>query len=139
MRYFTKEWFNLGQKRTYNRKQAEALRKQIDAVSDAYWEAQKKENLPEDLCRKFYFHDGKIRNVQAEKDYILEIDSPFTNYHKLTFRDAILKQESIETGAVWLYAELYRHALGYEVHILSQVGWDLRDTKIICSEILIEE
>ena len=90
--------------------------------------------------KNFYFHDGGIRNVQMGKDYVLEIDCPFTNYHKLTFRDAILKQESIEIGSVWLYAELYRHALGYEAHILSHVAWDdYRDTKIICSEILSEE
>lgn len=141
MRYFTKEWYELCQVygRTFDGKKEAALKKQLDGVSAAFQAAIKKENLPEDLWEKFSFHDGDIRDIQEGSDYIVVVDSPFSGYHKVTFRDAAVKQDRIPVGAVWLYEELYRHALGYEAHILCQKGWDLYDTKIICSEILFEE
>lgn len=141
MRFFTKEWYGLQQEYglTFERKKKAALQKGLDAVSEAFQQAVERENLPKELWDKFYFHDGIIRNIQEGYDYILEVDSPFSAYHKLTFCGAVVKQDKIPPGAVWLYEELYRHALGYEAHILSQSGPDLRDTKIICGEILIEE
>lgn len=141
MRYFTKEWYELCQVygRTFERKKEAALKKQMDGVSAAFQEALKKENLPEGLWEKFFFHDGDIRDIQEGADYIVEVDSPFSEYHKVAFRNAVLKQDSMKIGAVWLYEELYRHHLGYEAHVLSQCGRDLCDTKIICSEILFEE
>lgn len=141
VRYFTKEWYELCQERghAFGTAKAAELQMRLDDISASFQQALKKENLPEDLWDRFCFHDGKIRNTQEGTDYIIEIDSPFSIYHRVTFRDAIVKQDSIPVGAVWLYEELYRHALGYEAHILSENGLNLQDTKIICSEILFEE
>jgi len=141
MRFFTKEWYGLQQEygRTFEKEKKSVLKKELDNISEAFQRAIAREELPKELWNNFAFHDGIIRNIQEGPDYIIEVDSPFNANRKLTFYNAVVKQDNICVGAVWLYEELYRHALGYEAHILSQVGLELRDTKIICSEIKIEE
>ena len=141
MRYFTKEWYELCQERGRSfgsRKEAE-LQRRLDDRSAAFQQALKKENLPEELWREFCFHDGGICGIREGTDYIIEVDSPFSVYHKVTFCNAIVKRDSIPVGAVWLYEVLYRHALGYEAHILCDSSLGLRDTEIICTDILFEE
>ena len=141
MRYLTKEWYALMQEcgRAFEpRKQAE-LQKRLDDVSAAFQQAIEREDLPKELRENFYFHDGVIRGIREGTDCVIEIDSPFSVYHRVTFRDAVVKQDTIPVGAVWLYAELYRHHLGYEAHILCESRQGLRDTKIICTDILFEE
>lgn len=140
MRYFTKEWYELCQE--YARTsgpEKKKLRKRLDAVSEAFQRDLTQQNLPEGLFDKFCFHDGKILDIQAGEDYVIRVNSPFTTYSKVTFRSAAVKQDRIPIGAVWLYEELYRHALGYEAHVLCWSEEGLRGTKIICSEILFEE
>ena len=143
MRYFTKDWYELMQKcgRAYGPKEAE-LRKRLDAVSAAFRQDLSQQNLPKGMWNKFCFHDGKILDVQAGEDYedcIIRVDSPFTAYNKVTFCSALVKQDNIPVGAVWLYEELYRHTLGYEAHILCCGRDGLLDTKIVCRDILFEE
>ena len=105
------------------------------------------ETLPDGLLQQFFFHDGVVREIITGTDLTLRIDSPYSEYHTVTFRGARLKQEPPRVGAVWLYRELYRHksGMGYEVHILFDAPAgpahqgirpsDLIDTKIICDEI----
>lgn len=141
MRYFTKEWYELVQKygHTFNREKKSERKKQLDAISAAFHQAAEREDLPKELLEKFSFHDGEIRDVQQGEDYIIEVRSPFSRYARIIFCNAVVKQDSIPAGAVWLYEELYRHALGYEAHILCESSLGLRDTKIICKDILFDE
>ena len=144
MRYFTKEWFL-----TCQNPINENMREKPKEVSAAYHAACEREKLPEKLLEDFSFHDGVVSSITMNADCTLSICSPFSNYHTLIFRDAILKQDLPTVGAEWLYEELYRHksGIGYEAHILFYAPTgaahkriqktDLLDSKIICSEILI--
>ena len=88
-----------------------------------------------------------VREILSGEDLTLRIDSPYSEHHTVTFRGARIKQEPPQTGAVWLYRELYRHksGRGYEAHILFEAPpgpphrgirlSDLIDTKILCDEI----
>ena len=143
MRYLTKEWYIACQADPMTPE----VQKQLDEIDRAYCAAQTREALPDGLLRRFFFHDGAVREIVTGTDLTLRIDSPYSEYHTVTFRGARLKQEPPRVGAVWLYRELYRHksGMGYEVHILfdSPAGpahrgirpSDLIDTKIICDEI----
>ena len=127
MRYFTKEWYALCQEygSTFHDKARKAvLQKQLDAISEAYRRATERERLPQNMRESFTFHD---------------VNSPFSPYNRIIFRNAMVKQDIISIGSVWLYEELYHHALGYEAHILCGSKSGLLDTKIICTEIIIEQ
>ena len=146
MRYLTKDWFMLVQ--TYPR--PDELKNKLDGIAASCQEAQNKESLPDALRRNFMFHDGEVLEITAGADFIVYIKSPFSSYHKITFRKASVKQEMPPVGAVWLYQELYRHKSGdgYEAHILFYkhskpehkkiLASDLFDMKIICKDILFE-
>ena len=143
MRYFTKEWYLACQ----TVPMTEALWKQLREAGAAYRAVQAREAIPDELRQRFHFHDGVVREVRAGTDYTLRIDSPFSDYHTVTFHNALLRQEQPPAGAVWLYEELYRHksGTGYEAHILFDApsgpvhsktrASDLIDLKIICSAI----
>lgn len=145
MRYLTKEWYIACQADPMTPE----VQKQLDEIDRAYCAAQTRETLPDGLLQQFFFHDGVVREIITGTDLTLRIDSPYSEYHTVTFRGARLKQEPPRVGAVWLYRELYRHksGMGYEVHILFDAPAgpahqgirpsDLIDTKIICDEIEI--
>ena len=146
MRYLTKDWYMLSQ--TYP--MPDELREKLDGIGAAYREAQDREALPEKFRRNFMFHDGEVLEVTAGIDFVLRLKSPFSDYHKIIFQDAIVKRETPPIGAWWLYEELYRHksGAGYEAHILfhkasgprhkKTLVSDLFETKIICGDILFE-
>lgn len=137
MRYLTKEWYKLCQ--TWP--MTDELRKRRDDISAAYRQAWEREQLPDHFNQNFMFHDGIVQKITTGTDFIIQIDSPFSNYHKITFLDAKVKQEPPPTGAWWLYEELYRrkNSAGYEAHILFSKGADeLFDTIVICRDILLE-
>ncbi len=146
MRYLTRDWYLKCQ--TYPRTQA--LDKELKEIEGAYRVAQDREQLPTSLRKGFVFHDGVISKIVVGKDCTIEISSPYSPYHKVIFRDALIKQELPPVGATWLYEELYNHksGTGYEAHILSfrMMGpshkgileSDLFETKIICSDIEFE-
>ena len=146
MRYLTKDWFMSTQ--TYP--MPDELKKRSDEIMASYREAQDKELLPDTLRREFMFHDGEVLAIAAGADFVVQIKSPFSDHHKITFREASVKQEIPPVGAMWLYQELYRHKSGdgYEAHILfykhskpehkKVLTSDLFDTKIICKDILLE-
>lgn len=147
MRYLTKDWFMRMQ--TYP--MPEELKKKLNGIAAFYQEAQNKELLSDVLRRDFMFHDGEVLEITAGADFIVHIKSPFSSYHKITFREASIKQEIPPVGAVWLYQELYRHKSGngYEAHILFYkrskpehkkiLTSDLFNMKIICKDILLEQ
>ena len=143
MRYLTKKWYIACQ----TGPMTPEVQKRLDEIYWAYCAAQTRETLPEGLLRRFFFHDGVVREILSGEDLTLRIDSPYSEYHTVTFRGARIKQEPPQTGAVWLYRELYRHksGRGYEAHILFEAPpgpphrgirpSDLIDTKILCDEI----
>ena len=145
MRYLTKEWYILSQ--TYPL--PEALERQLQEAETARQKAQAQ--LPEELLRSFMFHDGIIQRIDAGKDYTISIVSPWSAFHKITFCDAIVKQEEPPVGAVWLYQELYPHksGIGYEAHMLFHKHSPaegkgispscLFDLKVICRDITFEK
>ena len=143
MRYLTKEWYITCQ----TDPMTPEVRKRLDEIDRAYCAAQTREALPEGLLQRFFFHDGVVREIITGQNLTLCIDSPYSEYHAVTFCGARLKHEPPRAGAVWLYRELYRHKSGksYEAHILFEAPAgpthrgirpsDLIDTKIICDEI----
>ena len=146
MRYLTKEWFMLLQ--TYP--MPDELKGKLDGITASYHQAQDREQLPEDLRQNFMFHDGEVLGIAAGTDVVLSIKSPFSDYHKILFREAAVKGEIPPVGAVWLYQELYRHksGSGYEAHILffksskpahkKVLAADLFEMKIVCKDLLLE-
>ncbi len=146
MRYLTKDWYMLSQ--TYP--MPDELRKKLDGIGAAYREAQDRETLPEKLRQDFMFHDGEVLEITAGTDFVIRLKSPFSDYRKVTFQDAVVRQETPPVGAWWLYEELYRHksGVGYEAHILfhkesgprhkKTLASDLFEAKIICRDILFE-
>ena len=143
MRYLTKEWYIACQ----TDPMTPVVQKRLDEIDRAYCAAQTREALPDGLLQRFFFHDGAVRKIITGTDLTLCIDSPYSEFHTVTFRNATIKQEPPRVGAVWLYRELYRHksGTGYEAHILFEAPAgpahrklrpsDLIDTKIICDEI----
>ena len=108
MRYLTKEWYIACQ----TAPMTPEVQKRLDEIDRAYCAAQTRETLPDGLLQQFFFHDGVVREIITGTDLTLRIDSPYSEYHTVTFRNALLKQEQPPVGAVWLYRELYRHKSG---------------------------
>ena len=101
MRYLTKEWYIACQADPMTPE----VQKQLDEIDRAYCAAQTRETLPDGLLQQFFFHDGVVREIITGTDLTLRIDSPYSEYHTVTFRGARLKQEPPRVGAVWLYRE----------------------------------
>ncbi len=146
MRYLTKDWYLKCQ--IYP--QTKELKEELDNAVNAYHIDQGNEKLPTDLCKKLMFHDGIISKIETGTDIIIEIESPYSEYNRITFQNAVVKQEIPPVAASWLYEEIYPHksGVGYEVHILlfkmmksnhkKVLKSDLFETKIICKDILFE-
>ena len=137
MRYFTKEWYIACQ----TDPMTPAVELRLDEIDRAYQAVQTREALPDRLLRRFFFHDGAVRQIITGTDLTLRIDSPYSEYHTVTFRSAKIKQEPPCVGAVWLYRELYRHksGRGYETHMLLQRARseELIETRVVCGDIQI--
>ena len=141
MRYFTKEWFAFCQK-------ANPLPADIEKMNEAgrnYHAALLGQDIPSSLQKTFSgFHDFSILGCETlENDLVLRIE----NYDRkkpeirVSFFDArIKKQDSSLDGCEWIYSEIYRHYLGYEVHILfhRRKGLDLVELIIQCRDISVE-
>ena len=89
MRYLTKEWYIACQADPMTPE----VQKQLDEIDRAYCAAQTRETLPDGLLQQFFFHDGVVREIITGTDLTLRIDSPYSEYHTVTFRGARLKQE----------------------------------------------
>ncbi len=146
MRYLTKDWYLKCQ--IYP--QTAALKEELEKTENSCRAELVKQNLPADLRGKFMFHDGNVSQVKTGTDFTMEISSPYSEYHRIIFRNAVLKQDMPPVGATWLYEELYRHksGVGYEAHILffkmmkprhkTILDSDLFETRIICEDIVFE-
>ena len=98
MRYLTKDWYIACQ----TDPMTPEVQKRLDEIDRAYCAAQTREALPDGLLRRFFFHDGAVREIVTGTDLTLRIDSPYSEYHTVTFRNANVKQEPPRVGAVWL-------------------------------------
>ena len=142
MRYLTKDWYLLCQ--TWP--MPDGVKKQINDTVAAYNSAQALEDISPSLLKKFMFHDGVVLIASDGEDFVIEIDSPYSEYHKITFRGAIVEQDGTLDGATWIYEELYRRKSGpgYEAHILfdrPQSGGKMNastlcELKITCEDLL---
>lgn len=116
--------------------------KTMNRVLKDYYKAQEEELIPDVIKDHFDFHDCKMIKVAvSETDMVMHLDTSggFTHFNKVTFTaPEIIKQEGPINGKIWLYEELYRTEVGYEVHILfSSDG--LSELIIRCTDIRIEE
>ena len=98
MRYLTKDWYIACQ----TDPMTPEVQKRLDEIDRAYCAAQTREALPDGLLQRFFFHDGTVREIITGTDLTLRIDSPYSEYHTVTFRNAYVKQEPPRVGAFWL-------------------------------------
>lgn len=84
MRYLTKKWYIACQ----TDPMTPEVQKRLDEIDRAYCAAQTRETLPEGLLRRFFFHDGVVREILSGEDLTLRIDSPYSEHHTVTFRGA---------------------------------------------------
>lgn len=87
------------------------------------------------------FHDCFVIEVIKEKtDLVINLDNEygFTDKTKITFKNynIILDENIKETH--WLYNEVYKTKVGYEVHILTSVNDDLKELILECEEIILK-
>lgn len=144
MRYLTKQWYLDCQAASIT----PDAQKKLDDTMRAFQAAQLREALPDEMREKFRFHDGVIKKILCDSDCTLWISSPFSSYHSVVFQDAVCRQSPPPVGAVWLYAELYRHksSRGFEAHVLFSAPQkpvhkkvlpsDLIEWKVVCSNIV---
>ncbi|MBP1903894.1 hypothetical protein J2Z32_000511 [Paenibacillus turicensis] len=140
-------------------KYSEQSEKNTNDVLEQFRKAQSQEVIPEELHKKFNFHDCLVKelkfetnpvdtnandaNIQTESnpDLILYLDTSggFTLNNKITFVESkiILQQEQIVNHA-WLYSELYCVDGGYEVHVLFE-GMSMAELILRCRDIIIEQ
>ena len=143
MRYLTKDWYIACQ----TAPMTPEVQKRLDEIDRAYCAAQTREALPDGLLRRFFFHDGAVREIVTGTDLTLRIDSPYSEYHTVTFRNANVKQEPPRVGAVgrYLVRDWVEGGRGDEAHTLFEApagpvyrkicAAALIDTRIICDEI----
>ena len=145
MRYLTKDWYLMSQQYPM----PEEIKRKVYAALKAFREAQAREEIPRELAARFRFHDFDVTEIVMGEDCVLEVDSPYSGGHKITFRSAVPGPERPAEGRPWswIYDELYRTPEGgYEVHVLLQsdcgpegvTAADLCDLVIVCSEIQIQ-
>ena len=117
MKYFTKEW----QRRVSDA--PDSAKELLREAYDGYRAEQGKHPIPEDFERNLEFHDAKIGRVETVGDDLhIWFDDPGfqpLGHTHLLFRKArIKKQEHTPEGCYFIYYEIYRHYLGYEMDML---------------------
>ena len=113
-----------------------------DQILEEYQKAEQKENIPEDLNRKFCFHDCTVTEFTVDSNIVIRFDTRggFTNLNKVTFVSAdIIKLDSGIMDSRWIYEELYRTDIGYEAHMLFDGEGVLADFIVSCKDIIIEK
>ena len=63
MRYLTKDWYIACQ----TDPMTPEVQKRLDEIDRAYCAAQTREALPDGLLRRFFFHDGAVRESSPEQ------------------------------------------------------------------------
>ncbi len=93
----------------------------VQTVLRDFSAAQKQENIPENLRKRFDFPDCKVNSIEKKKDIIILLDSSgeFTEDNKIVFHDAtIIQEDKAIDGCWWIYEELYKTQAGYEAHMM---------------------
>ena len=142
MKYYTKEW----QKRVSDA--ASNARALADEARADYRAEQNKNPVPAEFERKLEFHDAQIISaVMEENDLHLYFDHPGYNpfeHNHIVFKNARVKTKEHELeGCYFIYYEIYRHFLGYEMHMLlwyhdKNRGFDYADFTVICEDIVTD-
>jgi hypothetical protein len=132
--------------------------KNTNDVLQQFRKAQNEEAIPQDIRKKFNFHDCSVielkvqtnhtkananDNVQAKSDdnliIFLDTSGGFTLNNKITFVESeIILQEGQIVNQSWLYSELYCMDCGYEVHVLFE-GMSMAELILRCRDIVIEQ
>lgn len=113
----------------------------VNSISEECMTAQQAEEIPQSIREAFGFHDCRITEFIVDKDIIIRLNTQggFTDLNKITFVSSeIIKEDKFMVGSVWIYNELYRTELGYEVHILCESN-ELSELVIRCKDIVIEK
>lgn len=139
MKYFTKEW----QKRISD--DPDSGRALVKEAAALYKAEQDKNPIPADLEKRLEFHDAKIeRTVMDGTDLHLYFDHPGMNpfeYNHIVFKKVRIKVKEHELhNCYFIYYEIYRHYLGYEMHMLlwyheKNAGHGYADFTVICEDI----
>ena len=142
MKYYTKEW----QKRISDA--LDNARTLADAARTSYRAEQSKNPVPEEFERKLEFHDAQITSAAMDGDDLhLYFDHPGYNpfeHNHIVFKKARIKTKEHElAGCYFVYYEIYRHFLGYEMHMLlwyheKNKGFDYADLTVICEDIVTD-
>ena len=142
MKYYTKEW----QKRISDA--PDNARTLAHETSIRYRAEQSKNPVPEEFERKLEFHDAQITSaVMDENDLHLYFDHPGYNpfeHNHIVFKNVRIKTKEHELeGCYFIYYEIYRHFLGYEMHMLlwyheKNKGFDYADFTVICEDIVTD-
>lgn len=114
-------------------------KKRVEQILSEYAKVQQKQNIPDELRKKFRFHDCKVTEYKSDRDIIIYVDScENVVKYKIIFHNAnIIKQDKNLIGSMWLYDELYSIPKGYEAHILL-TGDTLEELTLSCKDITIE-
>ncbi|WP_433751919.1 DUF4085 family protein [Paenibacillus amylolyticus] len=123
------------------KKQSAENRREMERVSDEYWEAIIAQDIPDEIHRRVQFHDCTVTELLTREEVLIRFDTRggFTNINKLTLvAPEIIKQDGGIVGTYWLYQELYRIDNGYELHVLFD-GENMPELIVRCVDILVEE
>ncbi len=133
--YCTKDILN--QLKRYSRENG----KKVDEILSESRKMLAKQEVPDELSKRFAFHDCKVIHFESGSDIELYFDTSggFTEYNKIVFHNAqIIKKESPVEESVWLYEELYCNYSGYEAHMLF-TGEIIHELTISCKDIIVEK
>lgn len=121
---------------------SKANRELVDSIGNECSSVQSNENIPENLKKRFGFHDSKIMSIEINQDITIRFDSGvFTEDNRIVFHDAkIIHGEKTVVGCYWLYEELFKTQHGYEGHMLFiDESNSAKELTILCKEITIDQ
>lgn len=86
-----------------------------------------------------YFHDGVVKSLRRKSNsLVLEFDDPeqCLSHNRIAFNNAVvMQQDGRLCGAEWLYSEIYKNTLGYEIHALLHRNGKQLDFIVQCSDV----
>ena len=118
MNFFTKEWY-------YAMQDIESNKERVERAFEEYrrCETAQFEKISPVWLRKFQFHDKRVQTAcPTDGGYVITFEregKPDGDVGEILFKAAVVKhEEQALAGAWWLYEEVYKTAVGYEIHIL---------------------
>lgn len=112
----------------------------VNLALKSYWKGYKENfiNGEPSFAENFNFHDCKVISCSIKgKDLILTLDNSggFTDINEVIFKNySIIKQDSLLLDAWWLYEEIYKSDIGYEIHALLEKN-ELIDFIVTASDV----